>query len=63
MPTYVYECVDCGEITEVLQKITEDPLTTCEKCSGSLRRVITPNPFILRGDGWESNKSKSKYHQ
>lgn len=32
MPNYDYFCTDCGHKEEVLQKMTDDPLTTCPKC-------------------------------
>ena len=34
------------------QRITADPLTRCEACGGPLRRLLSPAPFILKGDGW-----------
>lgn len=34
------------------QRISEDPLTTHDGCGGAVRRLISPAPFILKGEGW-----------
>lgn len=52
MPTYEYECGKCRRIFEVRQRISEPALTTCDTCGGAVRRLLSPAPFILKGDGW-----------
>lgn len=52
MPTYEYQCDQCHHTFEVQQRITAEPLTRCERCGGSLRRLLSPAPFILKGEGW-----------
>ena len=52
MPTYEYECTKCGRTFEVKQRISEAPLTTHEGCGGAVRRLLSPAPFILKGEGW-----------
>ena len=52
MPTYEYECDKCRRVFEVRQRISEPALTTCEACGGRVRRLLSPAPFILKGDGW-----------
>jgi putative FmdB family regulatory protein len=52
VPTYEYECDRCHRVFEVRQRISEPPLTTCEACGGAVRRLLSPAPFILKGDGW-----------
>ena len=52
MPIYEYECENCGRHYEVWQKITDEPLTTCEACQGKLRKLISQSSFILKGSGW-----------
>ena len=49
MPTYEYKCDACGERFEVVQRITEDPLTECRSCKGTIRRVIGAAGFVLKG--------------
>src|SRR5262249_39821511 len=34
------------------QRISEPALSTCEKCGGPVRRLLSPAPFILKGGGW-----------
>jgi putative FmdB family regulatory protein len=52
VPTYEYQCDQCGRTFEVWQRITAEPLTRCEACGGALRRLLSPAPFILKGEGW-----------
>ncbi|MBI5025626.1 MAG: zinc ribbon domain-containing protein [Nitrospirae bacterium] len=52
MPIYEYECTKCGEHTEVMQKITDLPLSKCTSCGGEVRKLITPTAFVLKGSGW-----------
>ena len=52
MPTYEYECRKCRRVFEVRQRISESPLTTHEGCGGEVHRLISPAPFILKGEGW-----------
>ena len=52
MPTYEYHCDACGEDFEVRQRISEDPLKTHDVCGGPVRRLLSPAPFILKGEGW-----------
>ena len=51
MPTYEYECDACHRVFEIRQRISEPPLTTCD-CGGSVRRLLSAAPFILKGEGW-----------
>ena len=53
MPSYDYMCDACGYEFEAIQKITEKPLEGCPKCKKkSVRRLLCPSPFILKGQGW-----------
>ena len=52
MPTYEYECDKCREVFEIRQRISEPALTIHENCGGAVRRLLSPAPFILKGDGW-----------
>jgi putative FmdB family regulatory protein len=59
MPIYVYQCADCEAQTEKRQGFADAPLTTCETCSGSLRRVLQPVGIIFKGSGWYSTDNRS----
>lgn len=52
MPTYEYQCDGCKRIFEIRQRISEPPLTTCDVCGAAVRRLLSPAPFILKGEGW-----------
>ncbi|MBI4237351.1 MAG: zinc ribbon domain-containing protein [Deltaproteobacteria bacterium] len=52
MPMYEYGCKQCGKQTEVLQKMSDAPLTTCPDCGGTLERLISQTSFVLKGGGW-----------
>ena len=52
VPTYEYECSKCRRVFEVRQRISEPALTTHEGCGGDVHRLISPAPFILKGEGW-----------
>ena len=56
MPTYVYECSSCNTQFEVMQRITEAPLDTCECGStGTVKRVIQPVGIAFKGSGFHIN--------
>ena len=52
MPIYEYKCNSCDAVIEVLQKFSDAPLTTCEKCGGALERLISPPGLHFKGTGW-----------
>ncbi|MHB1679416.1 MAG: FmdB family zinc ribbon protein [bacterium] len=52
MPIREYKCSECGDITEVIQKINEKPLEKCPKCGGKLEKLISNSSFVLKGSGW-----------
>ncbi len=60
MPFYEYECPKCGYHDEVLQKITDKPLTKCPSCHKSgLRKLMSAPVFRLKGSGWYETDFKS----
>lgn len=53
MPIYAYRCTDCGFSKDVLQKISDAPLTTCPSCGKpAYQKQITAAGFQLKGTGW-----------
>lgn len=52
MPIYEYKCEQCGREHEVMQKMTEKPLTICQSCGGRLKKLISNTSFVLKGSGW-----------
>lgn len=54
MPTYEYQCEQCGHHFEQEQKMSEEPLKTCPSCNGPVKRLISGGNFILKGSGWHA---------
>ena len=52
MPIYEYRCEKCGDSFDVLQRMSDDPLVTCEKCGGTLRKVLHPVAIHFKGSGF-----------
>ena len=51
MPIYEYRCEN-GHLFEVMQKITDDPVTTCEQCDAAVQRVFHPVAVHFKGSGF-----------
>ena len=61
MPIYAYKCTDCGHEREVLQKISDAPLTDCPDCGHpSLAKQVTAAGFQLKGNGWYATDFRNK---
>ena len=63
MPTYQYACTTCGEQVEAVQRFSDDPLTVCPACGGSLRKVFSPVGIVFKGSGFyrtDSRKAAAK---
>jgi putative FmdB family regulatory protein len=52
MPIYEYECRKCKAHVEILQKLTDKPLTKCPKCGGRVEKQWSSTSFQLKGSGW-----------
>src|SRR5262245_45720353 len=52
MPTYEYRCRDCGHRFDIVQKMSDDPLTHCPECGGELRKVFAPPAISFKGSGF-----------
>jgi putative FmdB family regulatory protein len=60
MPTYEYACTECGNRIEVVQSISDAPLTTCTVCGGQLRKVFSPVGIVFKGSGFYRTDSRGK---
>ena len=58
MPTYEYVCTACGERTEAVQKFTDDPLTECPNCGGTLRKLFSSVGIVFKGSGFYRTDSR-----
>lgn len=53
MPIYAYRCSACGHAKDVLQKMSDAPLTTCPACGAeAFSKQVTAAGFQLKGSGW-----------
>src|SRR5438132_7928097 len=59
VPTYTYTCTACNDVVEKRQSFSDPPLTTCEQCGGTLRKVIHPVGIVFKGSGWYITDSRS----
>jgi putative FmdB family regulatory protein len=59
MPTYGYRCGTCGHQFEIVQRISEEPLTTCPKCQGKLSKMLYPVGISFKGSGFYSTDYKA----
>jgi putative FmdB family regulatory protein len=67
MPIYAYRCGDCGYQEDVMQKMSDAPLSKCPKCGAeAFAKQLTAAGFALKGKGWYAtdfkggNKSSEK---
>ena len=59
MPTYEYACRECGTHLDVVQRFTDEPLTTCPSCGGPLRKVFGSIGISFKGSGFYKNDSRA----
>src|ERR1041384_2182117 len=52
MPIYEYQCKKCNAHTEVMQKVTDKPLSRCRKCGGRLEKLLSAPAIQFKGSGW-----------
>jgi putative FmdB family regulatory protein len=60
MPTYEYVCRNCGHMFEIVQSMSDAPLTICDVCGGELRKVFTAPSISFKGSGFYATDSRSK---
>jgi putative FmdB family regulatory protein len=59
MPIYAYRCAACGHAKDVLQKLSDPPLTVCPSCgASSFAKQVTAAGFQLKGSGWYATDFK-----
>jgi putative FmdB family regulatory protein len=59
MPIYEYKCEN-GHVFDVMQKLSEDPLTTCVECGAPVRKVLHPVGISFKGSGFYSTDYSKK---
>jgi putative FmdB family regulatory protein len=58
VPTYQYQCTECGEGLEAVQKFTDNALTECPNCGGRLKKVFSAVGIVFKGSGFYRNDSR-----
>jgi putative FmdB family regulatory protein len=59
MPIYAYRCGACGHAKDVLQKLSDAPLTQCPACGAeAFGKQVTAAGFQLKGSGWYATDFK-----
>jgi putative FmdB family regulatory protein len=59
MPIYEYKCEN-GHVFEVIQRMTDEPLTACEECGAPASRVLTPPAIHFKGSGFHNTDYGTK---
>jgi putative FmdB family regulatory protein len=58
VPTYEYVCTSCERRFDVFQSFSEEPLTICEVCGGSLKKVFGSVGIMFKGSGFYKTDSR-----
>ena len=59
MPIYAYRCAECGHAKDVLQKMSDAPLSTCPHCGAeAFQKQVTAAGFQIKGSGWYATDFK-----
>lgn len=59
MPTYSYRCTQCNHAFDIHQTFTDDTLTVCPNCAGTLRKVFSPVGVTFSGSGFYRTDSRA----
>jgi len=59
VPTYSYRCTECSTAFDIQQAFTEDSLTVCPTCGGSLRKLFSAVGVSFSGSGFYRNDSRA----
>jgi putative FmdB family regulatory protein len=52
MPLYEYQCENCGQVFELIQKFSDEPTAIHEQCGGKVHRLISAPALHFKGSGW-----------
>ncbi|MDQ3359003.1 MAG: FmdB family transcriptional regulator [Actinomycetota bacterium] len=58
MPIYSYACRPCAYRFDIQQAFTDDSLTQCPQCDGSLRKIYSAVGVVFKGSGFYRNDSR-----
>jgi putative FmdB family regulatory protein len=52
MPIYEYQCTECQERQEIIQRFSDPPLTQCSNCGGPMRKLPSSPAIQFKGSGF-----------
>jgi putative FmdB family regulatory protein len=52
MPIYEYQCKQCNDRHEIIQRFSDDPLTHCPKCGGEMKKLVSSPAIQFKGSGF-----------
>jgi len=55
MPLYEYKCAKCGEVFELIQKFSDEPLHEHPGCGGAVEKLVSVSALQFKGSGWYVN--------
>ena len=59
MPTYAYACKECDHAFETVQSFSDDSLTECPVCHGTLRKKFNSVGVVFKGSGFYRTDSRN----
>jgi putative FmdB family regulatory protein len=59
VPTYSYACTQCDNRFDIVQSFTDEALTVCSECSGTLRKLFNSVGIVFKGSGFYRTDSRS----
>jgi putative FmdB family regulatory protein len=60
MPLYEYQCTQCGERLEIIQRLSDPPYSHCPKCGGDMKKLLSAPAIQFKGSGWYKTDYASK---
>lgn len=52
MPIYEYQCAQCNDRMEIIQKLSDPPYTRCPKCGGEVKKLFSSPAIQFKGSGF-----------
>ena len=60
MPLYEYQCTNCNERMEILQRVSDPPYSHCPKCGGDMKKLLSAPAIQFKGSGFYKTDYSSK---
>ncbi|HSR66999.1 MAG TPA: zinc ribbon domain-containing protein [Acidobacteriota bacterium] len=60
MPLYEFQCKDCHQTLEVIQRVSDPPPQECPQCGGTMTKLLSAPAIRFKGEGWYITDYSSK---